>query len=95
MNIFDQTTNSLAHTSNAGPAQSLVSGQRVDLSFTPWAGYQDGHTYNISYHAELDDGTPSGDVRPSLQPLLMKSISQFYLTRHRYFSNNRRLGNNG
>ena len=38
-------------------------GQRIDLSFTPWAGYQDGHTYNISYHAELDDGTPSGDAR--------------------------------
>ena len=63
MNIFDQTTNSLAHTSNAGPAQSLVSGQRIDLSFTPWAGYQDGHTYNITYHAELDDGTPSGESR--------------------------------
>ncbi|MED6338361.1 MAG: hypothetical protein VYC12_04965, partial [Candidatus Thermoplasmatota archaeon] len=63
MNIFDQTTNSLAHTSNAGPAQTLVPGQRIDLSFTPWAGYQDGHTYNITYHAELDDGTPSGDAR--------------------------------
>ena len=63
MNIFDETTNSLAHTTNAGPAQTLVPGQRIDLSFTPWAGYQDGHTYNISYHAELDDGTPSGDAR--------------------------------
>ena len=63
MNIFDETTNSLVHTSNAGPAQTLLSGQRVDLSFTPWAGYQDGHTYNISYHAELDDGTQSGDAR--------------------------------
>ena len=63
MNIFDETTNSLAHSSNAGPAQTLVPGQRVDLSFTPWAGYQDGHTYNISYHAELDDGTPSGEPR--------------------------------
>ena len=63
MNIYDETTNSLAHTSNAGPAQTLISGQRVDLAFTPWAGYQDGHTYNISYHAELDDGTPSGEPR--------------------------------
>ena len=63
MNIFDETTNSLAHTSNAGPAQTLVSGQRIDLSFTPWSGYQDGHTYNISYYAELDDGTPSGEPR--------------------------------
>ena len=37
MNIYDETTNSLAHTSNAGPAQTLISGQRVDLAFTPWA----------------------------------------------------------
>ena len=63
MNIFDETTNSLVHSSNAGPAQSLISGQRIDLSFPPWDGYVDGHTYNISYYAELDDGTPSGDAR--------------------------------
>ena len=61
MEIFDETTGSLAHSVSAGPAQSLLNGQRVDLSFTPWAGYQDGHTYNISYRAQLDDGTPSGD----------------------------------
>ena len=63
MDIFDETTNSLAHTVTAGPAQSLLSGQKVPLTFTPWDGYEDGHTYNISYRAELDDGTPSGEVR--------------------------------
>ena len=60
MDIFDETTNSVAHTVTAGPAQTLIANQRVDLSFTPWNGYQDDHTYNISYRAELDDGTPSG-----------------------------------
>ena len=63
MDIFDETSNSLAHTVSAGPATELVAGQVVDLSFTPWSGYQDGHTYNISYRAELDDGTPSGTPR--------------------------------
>jgi hypothetical protein len=61
MEVFDETTSSLAHSVSSGPAQSLLNGQRIDLSFTPWAGYQDGHTYNISYRAQLDDGTPSGD----------------------------------
>ena len=61
MEVFDETTGSLAHSVSAGPAQSLLNGQRVDLLFTPWSGYQDGHTYNISYRAQLDDGTPSGD----------------------------------
>ena len=81
MNIYDETTNSLAHTSNAGPAQTLISGQRVDLAFTPWAGYQDGHTYNISYHAELDDGTPSENQDSSLLHLPKMLILQFYQTR--------------
>ena len=63
MEIFDETTNSLAHTVTAGPAQELIASQVIDLSFTPWNGYQDGHTYNISYRAELDDGTPSGTPR--------------------------------
>ena len=63
MDIFDETTNSLAHTVTAGPAQELIASQVIDLSFTPWNGYQDGHTYNISYRAELDDGTPSGTPR--------------------------------
>jgi hypothetical protein len=63
MDIFDETTNSLVHTVTAGPAQELIASQVIDLSFTPWNGYQDGHTYNISYRAELDDGTPSGTPR--------------------------------
>jgi len=60
MNIFDETDNSMAHTVTAGPAQELTPNQRLPLSFTPWNGYQDGHRYNISYYAELDDGTKSG-----------------------------------
>ena len=63
MEIYDETTNSLAHTVTAGPAQELIASQVVDLSFTPWNGYQDGHTYNISYRAELEDGTSSGTPR--------------------------------
>jgi hypothetical protein len=63
MDIFDETTNTMAHTVTAGPAQELIASQVIDLSFTPWNGYQDGHTYNISYRAELDDGTPSGTPR--------------------------------
>ena len=53
----------MAHTVTAGPAQELIASQVVDLSFTPWNGYQDGHTYNISYRAELEDGTSSGTPR--------------------------------
>ena len=63
MDIFDETANSLAHSTTSGPAQTLENGQRIDLSFTPWNGYQDGHTYNISYRAELEDGTPSGEPK--------------------------------
>ena len=63
MEIFDMTDNSMAHTTTAGPAQSLARQQAIDVSFTPWNGWIDGHTYNISYSAELADGSPSGNIR--------------------------------
>ncbi|MDP6235612.1 MAG: hypothetical protein QF364_07215, partial [Candidatus Poseidoniaceae archaeon] len=63
MEIFDMTDNSMAHTTTAGPAQSLARQQAIDVSFTPWNGWIDGHTYNISYSAELADGNPSGNIR--------------------------------
>jgi len=63
MNIFDMTDGSQAHTTTAGPAQSLDSHQLIDVSFTPWNGWQDGHKYNISFDAELANGNPSGNVR--------------------------------
>ena len=63
MNIFDMTAGSQAHTTTAGPAQSLDSHQLIDVSFTPWNGWQDGHEYNISFDAELANGNPSGNVR--------------------------------
>ena len=48
MEIFDMTDNSMAPTTTAGPAQSLARQQAIDVSFTPWNGWIDGHTYNIS-----------------------------------------------
>ena len=63
MNIEDLTTGSIAHTTTAGPQQSLDAHQRVTAQFTPWNGWQDGHQYNISFSAELANGNPSGNVR--------------------------------
>ncbi len=65
MDVFDQTTNSLVYSTSLGPV-SLVADQRTNLIFDPFAdssgtpGWIDGHTYNISYRAEISDGTPSG-----------------------------------
>jgi len=63
MNIDDMTTGSQAHTTTAGPAQSLTSHQFIDVAFTPWNGWMDGHEYNISFDAELANGNPTGNVR--------------------------------
>lgn len=63
MNIFDETTQTMAHTTTAGPSQTLDSHQRIEVTFTPWNGWMDGHEYNISFDAELANGNPSGNVR--------------------------------
>ena len=63
MDIEDITAGSTAHTTTAGPQQSLSAHQRITVGFTPWNGWQDGHQYNISFSAELANGNPSGNVR--------------------------------
>ena len=63
MNIYDETAGSMAHTTTAGPSQSLDSHQKIEVTFTPWNGWMDGHTYNISFDAELASGAASGNVR--------------------------------
>ncbi len=63
MNIYDMTAGSVAHTTTAGPSQTLESHQLIDVAFTPWNGWMDGHEYNISFDAELANGNPSGNVR--------------------------------
>jgi len=64
--ITDAANPSVAHTTTYGSSSmpiTLDPQQRVDLQFTPWNGWQDGHTYNISYSAALTNGNPSGNVR--------------------------------
>jgi len=63
MDIFDMTDNSIAHSTTAGPSQPLDRQEVVDVTFTPWNGWDDGHKYNISFSAELANGNPSGNVR--------------------------------
>ena len=44
-----------------GQSKHLIPQERVDLTFSGFNGWVDGHTYNISFDAELTDGTPKGD----------------------------------
>ena len=48
---------------NGGSLTSLDSHERTTVAFTGWSGWQDGLTYNISFDAELADGSPSGNIR--------------------------------
>ena len=61
--ITDSANPTDVHSTTSGPSQTLDSQERVEVSFTPWNGWQDGHTYNISYYATLSDGSESGNVR--------------------------------
>jgi len=63
MTVVDEADGSQVHTTTAGPSQTLSAHQRTDVSYTPWNGWLDGHSYNISYHATLPDGSTSGNVR--------------------------------
>jgi hypothetical protein len=63
MNVEDMADGSQAHSTTAGPSQTLSPHQRIEVSFTPWNGWQDGHQYNISYYATLADGSESGNTR--------------------------------
>jgi len=61
--ITDPMNPSIAHTSSSGQAQSMDAHERAEISFTPWNGWTNGSSYNISFHAELSSGDPSGNVR--------------------------------
>lgn len=63
MTINDLADGSQVHTTTAGPSQVLGPHERTMVSFTPWNGWQDGHTYNITYHATLPNGDMSGNER--------------------------------
>ncbi len=63
MDVHDMADGSLAHQVTAGPARALESQERTEVSFTPWNGWMDGHTYNISFYAQLSDGSETGNVR--------------------------------
>ena len=63
MDVHDMADGSLAHQVTAGAARPLESQERTQVSFTPWNGWMDGHTYNISFYAQLADGSDTGNVR--------------------------------
>ena len=63
MTVVDEADGSQVHTTTAGPSVTLGAHERTTVSFTPWNGWMDGHSYNISYHATLPDGSTSGNVR--------------------------------
>ena len=63
MTVVDEADGSQVHTTTAGPSVTLGAHERTTVSFTPWNGWMDGHSYNISSHATLPDGSTSGNVR--------------------------------
>ena len=53
--VFNQTS---------GQSRILEPHERITVTYTPWNGYQDGKSYNITYFATLaDTGEMSGNVR--------------------------------
>ena len=48
---------------NNGQSIPLQPHDRTNVSYTPWNDWEDGHTYNVSFRAELSNGNPSGNVR--------------------------------
>ena len=63
MEVTDMADGSQAHLVNSGPAVSLQSQEKTTVSFTPWNGWLDGHTYNISFYGRLSDGSETGNER--------------------------------
>ena len=64
MTVFDETDGAQVYQASSAPtATTLASNERIDLTFPAYNGWMDGHTYNISFHAELANGNPSGNVR--------------------------------
>ena len=64
MTVFDETDGMQVHqASSSSTTTALASNERIDLTFPSFNNWMDGHTYNISFHAELANGNPSGNVR--------------------------------
>ncbi|MGB0329762.1 MAG: hypothetical protein ACPGCU_04000, partial [Candidatus Poseidoniaceae archaeon] len=64
MTVFDETDGTQVYQASSAPTTTtLASNERIDLTFPAYNGWMDGHTYNISFHAELANGNPSGNVR--------------------------------
>ena len=63
MEVTDMADGSQAHLVDSGPAVTLQSQQKTSVSFTPWNGWIDGATYNISFYGLLADGTQTGNER--------------------------------
>jgi len=67
-NVFMQITDVGTGTAETPVAstnspQTLAPHARSNATFQPYTGWQDGHTYNIQFYAELIDGTSSGNMR--------------------------------
>ena len=63
MEVTDMADGSQAHLVDSGPAVTLQSQQKTTVSFTPWNGWMDGSTYNISFYGLLADGSETGNER--------------------------------
>ena len=63
MTVVDLANGNQVHTVTAGQSQNLGPNDRVDVTYPSWNDFEDGHTYNISFHATLPDGSSSGNVR--------------------------------
>ena len=64
MTVYDETDGAQVHQATSAPTTTaLESNERIDLTFPAYNGWMDGHSYNISYHAELANGNPSGNTR--------------------------------
>ena len=64
MTVYDETDGAQVHqASSSQTTTTLASNERIDLTFPAYNSWMDGHTYNISFHAELANGNPSGNVR--------------------------------
>ena len=63
MTIVDMADGTQAYSTTAGPSQTLGPHERTTVSYAPFNGWQDGSSYNISFHATLPDGSTSGNVR--------------------------------
>ena len=84
MTIVDETDGTQVHQVSSSPTTTtLASNERIDLTFPAYNGWMDGHTYNISFHAELANGNPSGNVRYFHATFAIESTSLSLAIQHR------------